>query len=41
MQVIRVPFRLKNGFYEQRIFPVTDSEGTIVAALSVVEEMEG
>lgn len=40
MQVIKVPFRMKAGFYEQRIFPVKDKEGNIVAALNIVEEME-
>ena len=41
MQVIKVPFRMKNGYYEQRILPVTDGQGNVVAALNVVEDMEG
>jgi PAS domain S-box-containing protein len=40
MQVIKVPFRMKAGFYEQRIYPVKDSGGNVVAALNIVEEMQ-
>jgi PAS domain S-box-containing protein len=39
MQVIRVPFRLKTGYYEQRVVPIRNSEGRVMAALSVVEEV--
>jgi PAS domain S-box-containing protein len=41
MEIIRVPFRLKNGFYEQRVYSIKDQQGEVIAALSIVEGMNG
>ncbi|HUC80850.1 MAG TPA: PAS domain-containing protein [Flavisolibacter sp.] len=39
MQVMKVPYRMKKGYYEQRVYPVKDSNGKVIAALNLVEEM--
>ena len=39
MQVIKVPFKLKKGYYEQRIFPIKSTDSQVIAALNVVEDM--
>ena len=39
LQVMRVPYRLKPGYYEQRVFPVKDNKGNVFAALNLVEDM--
>jgi PAS domain-containing protein len=40
MQVLKVGFRMKQGYYEQRIYPVKDKAGKVVAALNIVEDMD-
>ena len=40
MQVIKVPYRMKNGHYEQHILPVKNGQGQVIAALNIVAEMQ-
>ena len=40
MQVIKVPYRMKSGYYEQYILPVKDNQGKVIAALNIVVEMQ-
>lgn len=37
-EVSKVPFRMKSGFYEQKIIPVKDTAGNVIAALNLVME---
>lgn len=38
-QALKVPFKLKPGYYDQTVIPVKDSAGNIIAALNIVQEM--
>lgn len=39
MQIFKVPYRMKKGYYEQRIFAVRNEEGKVIAALNIVQDM--
>lgn len=41
LQVSRVPFKLSSGHYDQMVIPVKDKQGNVIAALNIVQRMEG
>jgi PAS domain-containing protein len=38
MQVLRVPYRLKSGVYDQQVIPVRNDKGEVIAALNMVAD---
>lgn len=39
MEIYRVPYRMKDGAYDQRVIPVYNDAGQVIAALNFVENV--